>query len=345
MKRSCVKLGLVLLLLVALPFRAPAPLIYRPGEGWTYEVPGKKGDWRKLRAKDQLEVAQQAFDQKKYKLALKAAERVIAVWPLSDYPHKAQYLIGRCYEARKMDEKAFDAYQNFLDKYAKYLTAEDTRDAQHRQYVIALRFLHGQWRKLWGRIPFFPSMDLTSEMFAKIVSYGPYGDLGPPSQMNIGAAREKEKDYPLAVQAYELAADRYSEQPAVAVEALYKAALAYNKQAHRAEYDQSVAGQAISAFTDFMALFPSDPRVTDAQRIIGQLNSVEAEGNFKVAQYYEKNKQWLGALIYYNEARRKNPSSPLAKLALHRIEVIQNRTPPPSAPGAPSAPAPPAPPK
>ena len=326
MKRSSLRLGLVLALLLALPFRAPAPLIYKPGEGWTYEVPGKKGDWRKLRAKDQLEVAQLAFDQKKYKLALKAAKRVIAVFPLSDYPPKAEYLLGRIYEARKMDEKAFDAYQTLLEKYAKYITADETKDVQHRQYVIALRFLHGEWRKLWGYVPFFPSMDLTSDMFAKIVRYGPYGDLGPISQMNIGAAREKEKDYPLAVQAYELAADRYSEQPTVAVEALYKAALAYNKQAHRAEYDQSVAGQAISAFTDFMALFPNDPRVADAQRLIGQLKAVEAEGNFKVAKYYEKNKQWLGALVYYNEVLIKNPSSPLASQARQRIEVLVKRT-------------------
>jgi outer membrane protein assembly factor BamD len=320
------KLGLVMALLVALPFRAPAPLIYRPGEGWTYEMPGNKGDWRKLRAKDQLDVAQEAFDQKKYRLALKAAQRVIAIWPLSDYPHKAQYIAGRCYEARKKDEKAFDAYQTLLEKYAKYATPEETKDVQHRQYVIALRFLHGEWRKLWGRIPFFPSMELTSEMFAKIVRYGPYGELGPPSQMNIGAAREKQKEYPLAVQAYELAADRYSEQPTVAVEALYKAALAYNKQARRAEYDQSVAGQAISAFTDFMALYPNDPRGGEAQRMIGQLKAVEARGNFKVAQYYEKQKQWPGALVYYNEVLIKNPSSPLAGQARQRIEVLAKRT-------------------
>jgi outer membrane assembly lipoprotein YfiO len=335
MRRSLVKLCLILALMMVLPFRAPAPLIYRPGEGWSYEVPGNKGDWRKLRAKDQLEVAQQAFDQKKYRLALKAAERVIAVWPLSDYPPKAQYLIGRIYEGRKMDEKAFDAYQTLLDKYAKYIPAEETKDVQHRQYVIALRFLHGEWRKLWGHIPFFPSMDLTADMFEKIVRYGPYGDLGPPSQMNIGAAREKEKDYPLAVKAYELASDRYSEQPTVAVEALYKAALAYNKQAHRAEYDQSVAGQAISAFTDFMALFPNDPRVADAQRMIGQLKAVEAQGNFKVAQYYEKNKQWLGARVYYNEVLIKNPSSPLADKARQRLEVLAKRTSTPAPEAAP----------
>ena len=323
MKRSRVGIGLVLLLVVALPFRAPAPLIYRPGEGWSYELPGAKGDWRKLRANDQLEVAQASFDQKKFKLALKAAHRVIDVWPLSDYAPKAEYLMGRCYEERKMDQKAFDAYQTLLDRYPK---AADVKDVQHRQFVIALRFLHGQWFKLWGHIPFFPSMDKTANMFEKIVRYGPYGDLGPPSQMDIGAAREKEKEFPLAVQAYELAADRYSEQPQIAADALYKAALAYNKQARKADYDQSVAGQAISAFTDFMALYPSDPRVAEAQKTITQLKSVEAEGNFRVAKYYEKQKQWAGALVYYNEVLIKNPSSPLADQARRRIEVLVKRS-------------------
>jgi outer membrane protein assembly factor BamD len=322
-------MGLILLLLLALPYRAPAPFVYRPGEGWTYEVPGAKGDWRKVRMKDQLDFAQQAYDQKKYKLALKAAKRVIELRPLSDYAPKAQFLIGRCYEARKQDEYAFNAYQTMLERYSK---VADVRDLQHRQYVITLRFLHGQWFKLWGYIPFFPSMDKTADMFEKIVRYGPYGEFGPPSQMNIGAAREKEKDFELAVQAYELAADRYSEQPQVAAEALYKAALAYNKQAHKADYDQSVAGQAISTFTDFMALYPNDPRVADSQRIITQLKSVEAMGNFRVAQYYEKQKQWAGALVYYNEVRIKNPSSPLAREALQRIEVLSKRTPTPPAP-------------
>jgi outer membrane protein assembly factor BamD (BamD/ComL family) len=295
-------------------------------------MPGAKGDWRKLRAKDQLDVAQEFFDKRKYKSALQASRRVIALWPLSDYAPKAQYLVARCYEQRKQDENAFNAYQTLLDKYPK---SADVKDVQHRQFVIAVRFLHGQWFKLWGRIPFFPSMDKTAEMFAKLVSYGPYGDLGPPSQMNIGAARDKEKDYPLAVKAYELAADRYSDQPTVAADALYRAALSYNKQARKADYDQSVAGQAISAFTDFMALYPGDSRVAEAQRIIDQLKSVEALGNFRVAQYYEKQKQWLGARMYYNEVVIKNPSSPLASQARQRIEVLVKLTNRPALPASP----------
>jgi outer membrane protein assembly factor BamD (BamD/ComL family) len=164
-------------------------------------------------------------------------------------------------------------------------------------------------------------------MFDKIVRYGPYGEMGPPSQMNIGAAREKEKDYPLAVKAYERAADRYSDQLKIAAEAQYKEALAYNKQAKKADYDQSIAGQAIATFTDFMALYPDDPRVADAHKIIKTLKAEEALGNFRVAQYYEKQKKWDGALVYYNEVLLTDAGSPLAIQARQHIDTLKKRPP------------------
>ena len=45
---------------VLAPLRSPAPLIYTPGEGWYYELPGKTLNWQRPRAKEQLEVAEQA---------------------------------------------------------------------------------------------------------------------------------------------------------------------------------------------------------------------------------------------------------------------------------------------
>jgi outer membrane protein assembly factor BamD len=342
-------MALILVALVMLPYRSPAPLIYRPGEGWTYETPGAKGDWRRQRAKDQLEISKQAFDKKQYKLALKSSRRLIATWPLSwEYDPQAQYIIGRCYEAMKKDEKAFEAYQTLLDKYPKAANAEEV---QRRQFAIAVRFLHGQWFKLFGYIPFFPSMDKTADMFDKIVRYGPYGEEGPPSQMNIGAAREKQKDYPLAVQAYERAADRYSDRPRIAADAQFKEAMAFDKQAKTADYDQSVAAQAISSFTDFMALYPDDPRVPQAQKIIGSLREEEARGNFRIAEYYQKLKKWDGALVYYNEVLITDAGSPLAVRARQRIEALKKEAPvrpngpvsktpwnPPATPGIPGAP-------
>src|SRR6476646_5408912 len=110
---------IILACVLAFPLRSPAPLIYRPGEGWSYEPVGGEGNWQRPRAKDQLEVAQTAFDKKEYGLALKAARRVVKVWPLSDFAPQAQYLVGRCYEAKGKDENAFAEYQKVLEKQPK----------------------------------------------------------------------------------------------------------------------------------------------------------------------------------------------------------------------------------
>ena len=57
----------------------------------------------------------------------------------------------------------------------------------------------------------------------------------------------------------------------------------------------------------------------------------QVRGNFSIAQYYEKNKQWTGAVVYYNEVLQMDPSSPYAAQARQRIEVLKPRMQTPSA--------------
>jgi outer membrane protein assembly factor BamD len=320
MNRWSIRLFLIAVCVLAVPYRSPAPLIYTPGEGWTYEPAGGEGNWQRTRAKDQLIVAQDAFDKKDYRLALKAARRVVRVWPLSDYAPQAQYIVGRCYETRGVDERAFKEYQTLLEKYPKAVNYEEILK---RQFDIANRFLGGEWFRLWTYIPFFPSMDRTSVLFEKIVKNGPYSDIAPQAQMKIGAAREKQSNYAEAVKAYQRAADRYNDRPQIAADATYREGIAYEKQAQTAEYDQSTAGQAIATFTDFMTLYPDDSRVPKSQKTITQLRMEQARGNFEIAKYYEKNKKWNGAMIYYNEVLLRDPNSPYATQARERIEAIK----------------------
>jgi outer membrane protein assembly factor BamD (BamD/ComL family) len=326
MIRWHLRLSLVVLCLLALPHSAPAPLIYRPGEGWIYEPVGSEGKWRRTRAKDQLEVAQAAFDKKDYSLALRAARHVVNQWPLSDYAPRAQYLMGRCYEAKKQDEKAFAQYQKVIEKYPKI---ENGQEILQRQFEIANRYLAGQWFKLWGLVPIPPwvsSREGTAEMYKKIVNNGRYSDVAPQAQLNIGALREKQSDYPQAVKAYELAADRYHDRPKVAADALYKAGLAYNRQARTAEYDQSTAAQAIATFNDFIALYPDEPRVKGAQQFIASLKAEQARGSYEIARFYEKRHRWSGALVYYNEVLLQDPNSTLAAPAREKIDALKKRT-------------------
>ncbi len=283
-----------------------------------------------MRAKEQLAVAQAAFDKKDYSLAKKAARAVVQKWPLSDYAPSASYLLARCYELDKQDEKAFKEYQRLLEKYPK---AANYEDVLHRQFAICNRFLHGERFKIWGWLPSFRSMDKTAGMYEKLIKNGPYSDLAAQAQMNIGQAREQQsrflndqEPYIQAAKAYELAADRYHDRPKVASEALFKAGLAYQKQAQSAEYDQSTAGQAIDTFSYFMTLYPNDSRVPEGEKIIASLKSEQARGNFVTAQFYEHGKHWKGALIYYNEVVIQDPKSPYAAISLQRINALKKLT-------------------
>ncbi len=325
MNRRFVLLIAAIACVLLVPFRSPAPLIYTPGEGWTYEPVGGEGNWQRARAKDQLIVAQDALDKKDYSTALKAARRTVKVWPLSDYAPQAQYIVGECYEAKGMDERAFKEYQKVLEKYPKFV---DCEKVLKRQFAIANRYLGGQWFRLWNYIPFFPSMERTADMYEKIVKDGPYSEIAPEAQMNLGAAREKQKNFVDAAKAYETASDRYHDRGKVAGDALFRAGLAYQKQAETAEYDQSTAGQAISTFTDFITLYPDDSRVGEAQKIISSLKTEQARGNFTIGEYYQSHGKLISARIYYNEVVNLllgDPNSPYAVKARERIEALNKR--------------------
>jgi outer membrane protein assembly factor BamD (BamD/ComL family) len=325
MNRRFVFLILLSASLVLIPFRSPAPWIYTPGEGWHYEEVGEQGKWQRTRAKDQLIVAQDALDKKDYSLALRAARRVVRVWPLADFAPQAQFIVGQCYEAQGFDERAFKEYQRLIDQYPRAINFDDVLK---RQYEIANRYLNGQWFRLWNYIPFFPSMEKTAGLYEKIVKNGPYSEIAPEAQMKIGEAREKQSNFPLAAKAYELAADRYNDRARIAADALFKEGLAYHKQAATAEYDQNTAAQAIALFTDFITLYPNDARVADAQKVIGSLRMEQARGSFEIAKYYESNHKWLGARVYYNEVVSLllgEPNSPYAVQARERLDELNKR--------------------
>ena len=52
----------------------------------------------------------------------------------------------------------------------------------------------------------------------------------------------------------------------------------------------------------------------------------QARGSFEIAKFYEKNRKFDGALIYYDEVLLKDPGSSMAILSRLRIDEIKRRT-------------------
>lgn len=320
--------GILLVVLCAIPIQTPAPFIYRPGEGISYE-PVAAANWTRNPARAQMEVAETSFTQGDFSTTIKAARRTIDVWPNSEFVSRAKYLTGRAFEAMGEDEKAFDQYQKLFNQTP---STENYEEVLERQFNIAVRFLDGQWSKAFGVIPVPLSADKAASMLTNIVKNGPYSAVAPRAQIAMGEAHEKQGNFPEAVKAYELAADRYHQRKEIAAEARFRAGMVYQKQARKGEYDQSTAGRAIATLTDFITLYPSDPRVAEAEAVIKSLRTEQARGNFERARFYESRKSVSGALVYYNEVITSDADSPYAAEARKRIEELGRIAKPASAP-------------
>jgi len=309
-----VLLCLIATFVLALPVRCPAPLIWRPGEGWSFE---REGVTTANTPQDQLALAKALQAKKDYGNALSAYRRVIRRWPTSSAAQEARLGLGESLCGLQYYYKAYKIYQDLIEKNpgSPYF---DT--AIQREYEIANLFLAGEKHKVW-HLKIFPALDKAVEIFEKIVKNGPYSKVGPDSQFKIGLAYEKQKEYISAVHAFEKVLERYPDYP-LAEDAQFQIGWAYKQEAGRAEYDQDTANQAIAAFDDFLIRYPGSSKGTTAQDLLVSLKQEQSKGLFQVGQFYEKRKNYKAALIYYNEVIEQNPKSNWADTAQKKVAML-----------------------
>ncbi len=300
-----------------LPLECPAPLIWRKGEGWTYE---RAGAAYANTPKDQLALARKYQEQKAYDAAVAAYRRVISRWPTSFAAQDARLGLAESLVELGYLYKGFKEYQNLLDKHpnSPYF---DT--VLQRQFEIADRFLAGEKHKVW-RFKIFPALDKAAEIYSQVVKNGPYSKLGPLAQFRLGLTYEKQHDYISAVHAYEKLLERYPNDP-LAEDAQFQIGWAYKMEAGRSEYDQNNANEAISAFTDFLLKYPNSRLAPRAEELRAELKQEQSRGLFQIAEFYEKRKNYKAAIIYYNEVIEQNPRSDWANTAQRKITELAAR--------------------
>ncbi len=300
-----------------LPLESSAALVWRKGEGWSWE---REGVSTGKTPQEQLAIARALTGKKDYSSAVAAYRRVIRRWPTSSAVEDARMGLAESYAALDYYYRAYKEYQQLIEKNpsSKYFET-----ALQRQFEIGNLFLAGQRDKAWG-IRWFPARDKAIEIFEQIVKNGPYSKVGPEAQFRIGVAQEMLKDYVSAVRAYEKVTERYPNLP-LAETAQFQIGAAYMAEAGRYEYDQNAANQAIAAFTDFLVRYPNTPKTAEAEADRTQLKLEQAKGLFRVGQFYEKNKEYKAALIYYNAVIEENPKSDWAANAKTKVLTLNAR--------------------
>jgi outer membrane protein assembly factor BamD len=217
-------------------------------------------------------------------------------------------------------QRAFYEYQALVQKYPR---SSEFEAALQAQYNIGKAYLDGKRVDIYG-VPTLPSMSKAQEMFQKIVTNAPYSRVAPLAQYGIGQALEKSGSITATVNAYQQVVDRYPNSD-VAPNAMYQIGYVNFQASRETGYDQTAAVRAQEAFEDFLLRYPNSEKVPQAQDNLKMLQGRKTENSYTIAQFYDKQKNYKAAYVYYNEVVEQQPDSPQAARAKQRMDQIRSK--------------------
>jgi outer membrane protein assembly factor BamD len=214
--------------------------------------------------------------------------------------------------------KAAEAYGVVVQNFPASPHFEESIEAQFR---IGQVYLEGKKLKFLG-IPMATSMQRAIAIFAIIVRTAPYGKYTARAQFNIGLTREKMKAPEAALEAYQAVIDKFPNDP-IAAQAQYQIGYIWLTSTRAGVKDIAASQKAKTAFQDFLFRYPNDEKAPQARANLQQLERKQTVSSLSVAKFYDKQKNYRAAVIYYNEVIRQQPGSEESEQAKKRIDQLR----------------------
>jgi len=285
----------------------------------------KTGKWLnpklavKSTPKEQFDVAKGFYDIKKYEEAKREFKKLLKAYPKSAEAAESQYYLGLIEEAKGNLYEAYQAYQKVIDKYP---FSERIQEINEKEYKIGEAFMSGEKRKALGVA--LPVENPSIEIFGKVVENSAYGPLAAKAQYQLGLVLKGLNRPYDAEEAFNKVVSNYSDSE-WATAAKFQIAACRAAISRGPDYDQGAAKEAKQKFEDFVKDHPDAVLSQQAEKNITDLQAKEAEGTFTIARFYEKQKDFGAAKIYYEDLINSHPGSIWAAKAAERLQIMDKR--------------------
>src|SRR6266550_2901635 len=302
--------------LFLLPQPGIASIIFKAGEKAKFVSPGEEeisGNAAEL-----YQIGQKAEQDGDKKRAIRAYKSLVKRHPKDALAPTALYRAAQLQEQTRQYTPAADSYLQLVERYASSPHFDDAIEGQFRVGEI---FLNGKKLKVLG-IPIASALDRAVTIFANVVRTAPYGRYTARAQFNIGMACEKQGANDAAIQAYQAVVDKFPNEP-IAVDAQYQIGYIWFAAAQLGTNDAAAAGNAKTAFQDFLFHYPKSEKAAQARANLDILEHKQTTNSYKVAKFYDKQKYYRAAVIYYNEVIRQQPGTDESNEAKKRIDQLR----------------------
>jgi outer membrane protein assembly factor BamD len=294
-----------------------ASVIFQPGKKAKFVAPGE--EQVSDTALELYNRAQTAEKEGNFKRAISAYSEIVRRHPKDALAPGALYRGAQLQEQTHAYFVAADSYRILVEKYPSSPHFDEAIEAQFR---IGEMFLAGKKKKILGVYAYGNSLDRAVTVFADIVRTAPNGKYTARAQFNIGLAREKQNVPEMAIEAYQAVVNKFPNEP-VAADAQYQIGYMWMMAAQKGTTDASATDKARTAFQDFLLHYPHSEKAAQARANLDLLEHKATTSSYQVAKFYDKQKYYRAAVIYYNEVIRQQPGSTESNLAKKRIDQLR----------------------
>jgi outer membrane protein assembly factor BamD len=308
--------SILIVILFLLPESGIASIIFKPGQKAKYVPPGEEemsGDAAEL-----YQIGQKAEKDGDIKRAIRAYKSLVKRHPKDALAPTALYRAAQLQEQTHQYTPAADSYLQLVERYPSSPHFDDAIEGQFRAGEV---YLNGKKLRVLG-IPVASALDRAVTIFANVVRTAPFGKYTARAQFNIGLAREKQGANDAAIQAYQAVVDKFPNEP-IAVDAQYQIGYIWFTAAQLGTQDAAAAANAKTAFQDFLFHYPKSEKAAQARKNLDILEHKQTNNSYKVAKFYDKQKYYRAAVIYYNEVIRQQPGSEESNEAKKRIDQLR----------------------
>jgi len=301
-----------------LPESSKASVIFKPGKKPEYVSPSGEEEQLNGDAAELFQIGQTAEKDGDTKRAIRAYKSLVKRHPKDKLAPFALYRAAQLQEQEHLYQPAAESFGQLVEKYPGCLYFEEAIEAQFR---IGEIYLNGKKLKFLG-MPIASALDRAVTIFANVVRTAPYGKYTARAQFDIGRAREKQGANDAAIQAYQAVVDKFPNEP-VAADAQYQIGYIWFTAAQLGTKDAAASANAKTAFEDFLFHYPKSEKAAQARANLDILEHKQTANSYKVAKFYDKQKYYRAAVIYYNEVIRQQPGSQESNEAKKRIDQLR----------------------
>ena len=266
---------------------------------------------------EQLDFSLKLYEQDKLKESRPEFKKLLEHYPKSSQAAEAQYYLGEIEEKQGRLYEAYLAYQKVIDKYP---FSSRINQVIEKEFRIAERFMQGEKRKALGVA--LPVENPAIEIFSKVIDNSTFGPLAAEAQYKLGLILkslgrpfEAEEEFKKVIKNYP--------QSEWVTAAEFQIASCRANISPSPDYDHEATREAKETFQEFILSHPDAELSRQAEKNIQELKEREVQSYYDIAVFYEKQKAYNAAKIYYNTVIKDYPQSIWSEKALSKLQAME----------------------